>query len=83
LERDMNRDKVVGTAKDLAGKIQRKAGQAMDDPVMAAKGAAKQVEGKAQKVVGAVKDAVKHDRNEVEPADGTGRTGHTGHYGAP
>jgi uncharacterized protein YjbJ (UPF0337 family) len=79
----MNRDKVVGTAKDLAGKIQRKAGQAMDDPVMAAKGAAKQVEGKAQKVVGAVKDAVRHDRDEVEPADGTGRTGRTGHYGAP
>lgn len=82
----MNRDKVVGKAKDLAGKIQRRAGQAMDDPVMAAKGAAKQVEGKAQRVVGAVKDAVKHDRDEVKPADGTGRTGRTGrtgHYGAP
>ena len=48
----MNRDKVVGKAKDLAGKIQRRAGQALDDPAMAAKGAAKQVEGKAQQVVG-------------------------------
>jgi uncharacterized protein YjbJ (UPF0337 family) len=71
----MNRDKVVGTAKDLAGKVQRKAGQAMDDPVMAAKGAAKQVEGKAQKAVGAVKDAVKRDHDDVGPADGSTHTG--------
>jgi hypothetical protein len=71
----MNRDKVVGTAKDLAGKVQRKAGQAMDDPVMAAKGAAKQVEGKAQKAVGAVKDAVKRDHDDPKPVDGTRGTG--------
>jgi uncharacterized protein YjbJ (UPF0337 family) len=62
---------VVGTAKDLAGKVQRKAGQAMDDPVMAAKGAAKQVDGKAQKAVGAVKDAVKRDHDDPKPVDGT------------
>lgn len=74
----MNRDKVVGTAKDLAGKVQRKAGQAMDDPVMAAKGAAKQVEGKAQKAVGAVKDAVHRDRDDPKPVDGTRGTGRDG-----
>jgi uncharacterized protein YjbJ (UPF0337 family) len=77
----MNRDKVEGTAKDLAGKIQRKAGQAMDDPVMAAKGAARQLEGKAQKAVGSVKDAVKHARDDVKPANRTG-TGGTGRGGA-
>lgn len=73
----MNRDKVEGTAKDVAGRVERKAGQAMDDPATAAKGAAKQVEGKVQKGIGAVKDAVHGTRDDVKPADGTRGTGGT------
>ena len=59
----MNRDKVIGTAKDVAGSIQRKTGQALDDPGMAAKGAAKQVEGKVQKGVGAAREAADRSRD--------------------
>ncbi|RPH42981.1 MAG: CsbD family protein [Burkholderiales bacterium] len=67
----MNRDKLEGTAKDVAGSIQRKVGQATDDPAMAAKGAARQVEGKVQKGVGAAKDALDRDRDDVRPKDDT------------
>lgn len=81
----MNRDKVEGTAKDVMGRIERKAGQALDDPSMAAKGAAKQVEGKVQKGIGAVKDAVKRDHHETKPrggADGTEGNSGSGRGGA-
>ncbi len=74
----MNRDKVEGTAKDVMGHIERKTGQALDDPSMAAKGAAKQVEGKLQKGVGAVKDAIKRDHDKTKPAGGAGGTGRGG-----
>ena len=78
----MNRDKVVGTAKDVMGRIERKSGQALDDPSMAAKGAAKQVEGKMQKGIGAVKDAVRSDHDKPKPAGGTVGTGGSGRGGA-
>jgi uncharacterized protein YjbJ (UPF0337 family) len=58
----MNRDQVKGTAKDLAGKVQRKAGQAADSPSQTLKGAAKQVEGKAQKAFGDAREDSKRDR---------------------
>jgi uncharacterized protein YjbJ (UPF0337 family) len=53
----MNRDQVKGTAKDVAGKVQRKIGEATGDIGDQVKGAAKQVEGKVQKGVGDVEQA--------------------------
>jgi uncharacterized protein YjbJ (UPF0337 family) len=77
----MNRDKLEGTAKDIAGKVQRKVGEMTGDTSQEAAGAAKQVEGKAQKTVGKVKDAaddvVERDREDVRP-----RTGGTDGSGA-
>ena len=58
----MNKDQVKGTAKDVAGKIQEKAGKLVGSKSQQAKGLAKQVAGKTQKGFGdgrqAVKDAV-------------------------
>jgi len=42
----MNKDQVKGTAKDAAGKIQRKAGEAVGSEEHQAKGFGKQAEGK-------------------------------------
>ena len=55
----MNSDQIKGTLKDAAGKVQRKAGEAVGSPNQQVKGAAKQAEGKAQKSLGDTKDAVK------------------------
>ena len=55
----MNTDQVKGTVKDVAGKVQEKAGQAVGSDTQQAKGQAKQVEGKMQKGVGDVKEHLK------------------------
>jgi uncharacterized protein YjbJ (UPF0337 family) len=55
----MNKDEVKGKAKDIAGRVQRQAGEWTGDEKSAAKGAAKQVEGKVQNAWGKVKDAAK------------------------
>lgn len=54
----MNKDHIKGEAKDLAGKVQQKAGELTGSTEHQAKGLAKQAEGKVQKGVGNVKDAV-------------------------
>ena len=59
LENDMNRDPIKGKAKDVAGKVQQKVGEATDSPGQQVKGMAKQVEGKVQKGVGDAAEAVK------------------------
>jgi len=59
----MNRDQVKGTAKDVAGKIQRKVGELTGDKTQQVKGAAKQVEGKVQREAGNIEHALdKADR---------------------
>ena len=59
----MNRDQVKGTAKDVAGKIQREVGELTGNKTQQAKGAAKQVAGKVQREVGNIEDALdKADR---------------------
>lgn len=61
----MNRDQVEGSAKNIAGKVQRKVGELTGSKTQQAKGLAKQVEGKLQKGVGNVEEAVdKADRQE-------------------
>jgi len=61
----MNSDQVKGAAKDVAGKVQRKAGEALGSPEHELKGAAKQVEGKAQKAVGNAREDVKDSSRKV------------------
>jgi uncharacterized protein YjbJ (UPF0337 family) len=59
----MNRNQAKGTAKDVAGKVQRKVGELTGSESQQAKGAAKQVEGKVQKGMGNVEQALdKADR---------------------
>lgn len=53
----MNRDQVKGTAKDVAGKMQRKVGELTGNKSQQIKGAAKQVEGKVQKGAGDLEES--------------------------
>ena len=55
----MNKDQVVGTIKDAAGKVQREVGEAVGSTNQQAKGLEKQVEGKAQKTLGDAQEIVK------------------------
>jgi uncharacterized protein YjbJ (UPF0337 family) len=55
----MNKDRVEGKVKDVAGRVERQVGEWTDDPKKQVEGAAKQVEGKAQNAWGKVKDAAK------------------------
>ncbi len=52
----MNKDRVKGKAKDIAGRVQRQAGEWTGDTENQVKGAAKQAEGKVQNAWGKVKD---------------------------
>lgn len=56
----MNRDQIKGTAKDIAGKVQRKVGEATGNAEQQVKGGAKQVEGKLQKGAGDVQQAAEN-----------------------
>ena len=55
----MNKDQVEGKVKDIAGRVQRQAGEWSADPEQQVKGAAKQAEGKVQNTWGKGKDAAK------------------------
>lgn len=55
----MNKNQVEGTIKDAAGKVQEKFGEVIGSQEQQAKGIAKQVEGKAEKAAGDLKEAVK------------------------
>lgn len=61
----MNSDQIKGTIKDAAGKVQRKAGEAVGSPKQQVKGALKQAEGKAQRSLGDTKEAVKDSQNRT------------------
>jgi uncharacterized protein YjbJ (UPF0337 family) len=56
----MNKDQVKGSVKDVAGKVQEKVGQQTGDRDQEARGVGNQAEGKVQKTVGDVKDAVRN-----------------------
>jgi uncharacterized protein YjbJ (UPF0337 family) len=60
----MNKDEIKGSVKDAAGKVQQKVGELTGSETQQAKGLKNQAEGKIQKGVGHVKDALddaKHD----------------------
>ena len=52
----MNKDRVEGKVKDIAGRVERQAGEWTGDPEKQVKGAAKQAEGKVQNAWGKAKD---------------------------
>jgi uncharacterized protein YjbJ (UPF0337 family) len=62
----MNKDRVEGKVRDVAGRVERQAGEWTDDPKLQVKGAAKQAEGKVQSAVGKVKDAAKKTADDAK-----------------
>ncbi len=62
----MDEDRVKGKAKDVAGRIQRQAGEWTGDEESQAEGAAKQAEGKVQNAWGQVKDAARKGAADAE-----------------
>ena len=63
----MNSNQVKGTAKDVAGKIQQKVGEATGSASQQVKGVGKQVEGKIQKGIGDVEEAAKDAKGKSRP----------------
>ena len=55
----MNKDRVVGTAKEIKGSVKVAVGEAVDDAKLVTEGQAEKVEGKVQKAVGVLKDALR------------------------
>jgi uncharacterized protein YjbJ (UPF0337 family) len=60
----MNKDQIKGTVKEVAGKVQQAAGQAVGSNEQQLKGLNKQVEGQPQKAVGHLKEVVKDARHK-------------------
>jgi uncharacterized protein YjbJ (UPF0337 family) len=60
----MDKDRVEGKVKDVAGRVERQVGEWTGDPEKQVHGAAKQAEGKAQNTWGKVKDAAKSGIDE-------------------
>lgn len=62
----MDKDEIKGKAKDIAGRVERQAGEWTGDEESQVEGGAKQVEGKVQNAWGQVKDAGKKAANDAE-----------------
>ena len=66
MEEAMNEDKLKGKAKDIAGRVQRQAGEWSGNTEQQVKGAMKQGEGKLQNAVGQAEDAMKDARDREQ-----------------
>ena len=64
----MNKDRVEGKVKDIAGRVERQAGEWTDDPKTQVKGAVKQAEGKVQNAWGKAKDSAKQTTEDADAA---------------
>ena len=62
----MDKDRIKGKVKDIAGRVQRQKGEWTGNQEEQAKGAAKQVEGKVQNIAGRIKDAGRDAMHEAE-----------------
>jgi uncharacterized protein YjbJ (UPF0337 family) len=60
----MDKDRVEGKVKDVAGRVERQVGEWTGDPEKQIHGAAKQAEGKVQNAWGKAKDAAKSATKE-------------------
>ncbi len=65
----MDKDRVEGKAKDIAGRVQRQVGEWTGDTKDQAEGAAKQVEGNVQNAWGKAKDALKKPSSDQTDAE--------------
>lgn len=70
----MDKDSVKGAVNDAAGRAKRQVGEWTNDPDAQVEGTLQQAKGKAQKVVGAVKDAARdaqaeYDREKARDAE--------------
>lgn len=61
----MNKDNIKGKAKDIAGRVERQAGEWTGDEKSQAEGLGRQVEGKVQKAWGDLKDAGNKMKNDI------------------
>ena len=55
----MDKDRVVGSAKVVKGKMKEAVGKAVGDAKLESEGKADKIEGKVQNAVGGLKDAIK------------------------
>ena len=55
----LDKDRVVGSAKVVKGKVEEAVGKAVGDAKLEAEGTADKIEGKVQNAVGGLKDAIK------------------------
>ena len=62
----MNKDQVKGTAKNIVGQVQEKAGKIVGNKEQQEKGLQKQASGKAQEMLGDAKQVVKHARETIK-----------------
>jgi uncharacterized protein YjbJ (UPF0337 family) len=62
----MDKDRIEGTVKEGAGKVQEEWGRATDNPKTEAEGDERQIEGKVQKGWGQAKDTIGDVADEVE-----------------
>jgi uncharacterized protein YjbJ (UPF0337 family) len=62
----MDKDEIKGKAKDVAGRVERQAGEWTGSEEHQAKGAMKQAEGKVQNIAGKAKDAIRKSNNDSE-----------------
>ena len=67
----MDKDRIEGKVKDIAGRTQRQVGEWTGDKESQAKGAAKQAEGKVQNAWGKTKDAVRNSSKRADDTDTT------------
>jgi uncharacterized protein YjbJ (UPF0337 family) len=62
----VDKDTIKGKMKDAGGRIERQVGEWTDDEKMQSEGAGKQVEGKAQKGIGKLKEMGRDIKDKVE-----------------
>ncbi|GGJ44868.1 CsbD family protein [Neoroseomonas lacus] len=55
----MDKDRIIGTAKQTKGAIKEAAGKVLGDAKLTAEGKSDKIEGKIQNAVGGIKDALK------------------------
>jgi uncharacterized protein YjbJ (UPF0337 family) len=55
----MDKNRIVGSAKVIKGKIKEAVGKAVGDAKLTSEGKADKIEGKVQNAVGGLKDAIK------------------------
>jgi uncharacterized protein YjbJ (UPF0337 family) len=67
----MNKDQIKGKAKDIAGRVERQAGEWTDNEKAQGQGLGRQVEGKVQKAWGDVKDAGRKAEKDIRNRRGS------------